>query len=278
MGCLLREISSEAKRYPKVLNTGRDSGFKDCSKSCSITSHREANMKIEYLGHAAFRIETGKTVMLIDPFLTGNPAAKTDWQTASKGATHVLLSHGHSDHVGDSVDILKATGATLVANFEVCNWIASQGVEKYSPGNHGGRISLDEFDVVFTNAHHSSSMIFDGKPLYLGHPSGFVIIPKAERGKTIYLMGDTGLTLDMKLVQEFYKPVIGIVPIGDRFTMGPDQAAYACRKFFKFKTIIPSHYASFSGFVIPDAKPFLKAMGPDKKKVKAISAGESVIL
>jgi L-ascorbate metabolism protein UlaG (beta-lactamase superfamily) len=235
-------------------------------------------VKIEYLGHAAFRIETGKSVLLIDPFITGNPAAKTDWKTASRNVTHLLLSHGHSDHVGDALDILKATGSTLVSNFEICNWLASQGVEKYSPGNHGGRIVFDDFDVVFTNAHHSSSMIFDGKPLYLGHPAGFIIIPKKETGKTVYLMGDTGLTYDMKLVNELYKPTIGIVPIGDRFTMGPDQAAYACKNFFAFDTIIPSHYASFAGFVLPDAGPFLAAMGNDAKQVKVLAAGESLNL
>ena len=235
-------------------------------------------MKIEYIGHAAFRIETGKAILLIDPFITGNPAAKTNVKTISNGVTHVLLTHGHSDHIGDALEILKATGATLVANFEICSWLAAQGVENYSPGNHGGRISFDEFDVVFANAFHSSSMIFDGKPLYLGNPSGFVIIPKKESGKTLYHMGDTGITYDMKLVHELYKPTIGVVPIGDRFTMGPDQAAYACRKFFKFKTIIPSHYASFAGFVLPDAKPFLKAMGPERKKVKVVAPGESVTL
>jgi L-ascorbate metabolism protein UlaG (beta-lactamase superfamily) len=235
-------------------------------------------MKITYIGHAAFRIETGRSVLLIDPFITGNPAATTDWQTASKGTTHLLLTHGHSDHVGDSLDILKATGATLVSNFEVCNWLASQGVDNYSPGNHGGRISFDDFDLVFTNAHHSSSMIFDGKPLYLGHPAGFVIMPKAEPAKIVHIMGDTGLTYDMKLVHELYKPTIGIVPIGDRFTMGPDQAAYACKNFFAFETIIPSHYASFEGYVISDAKPFLAAMGADAHKVKALKGGESITL
>ncbi len=233
-------------------------------------------MKITYLGHAAFRIETGKAVLLIDPFLTGNPAATIGWQEAGKGATHVLLTHGHDDHVGDALAILKVTGAVLVSNFEVCNWLAAQGAEHYSPGNHGGRIAFDDFDVVFTNAHHSSSRIEGGKPIYLGHPAGFVIMPKRETGKTVYLMGDTGITLDMKLVQELYRPNIGIVPIGDRFTMGPDQAAYACRNFFSFDLIIPSHYASFEGFVIPDAKPFLAAMAADAGKVRALKAGESV--
>ena len=111
-------------------------------------------MKITYHGHSAFRIETGKAVVLIDPFFTGNPAAKASWQEASKGCTHVLLTHGHGDHTGDSLAILKATGAVLVANFEICNYLNSKGAENYSPGNHGGRIAFDDFDVIFTNAWH----------------------------------------------------------------------------------------------------------------------------
>ncbi len=219
-------------------------------------------MKITYLGHSAFRIETGKAVILIDPFITGNPAAAMSVEEASRGATHVLLTHGHDDHVGDALAILKQTGATLVANFEICNWLAAQGASNYSPGNHGGRIAFDDFDLVFTNAWHSSSHIKDGVPIYLGNPSGFIIQPKREKGKTLYVAGDTGLSLDMKLIHDLYKPVIGILPIGDRFTMGAEQAAYACKKFFKFKTIIPCHYASFEGYVASDAKAFLKAMGP----------------
>ena len=92
---------------------------------------------------------------------------------------------------------------------------------------------------------------------------------------TAYVSGDTGLTYDMQLVHELYKPEIGIVCIGDRFTMGPDQAAYACRKFFKFKTVIPCHFATFEGFLIPDAKPFLKAMGPKAKSVKVMKSGDT---
>lgn len=235
-------------------------------------------MKITYIGHSAFRIEFAGAVILLDPFITGNPAARADVKSMSAGATHVLLTHGHDDHVGDALDILKATGATLVSNFEVCSWLAGQGVENYSPGNHGGRISFDAFDVMFTNAWHSSSHVENGRPLYLGHPAGFVIEPKAETGKTIHAMGDTGISLDMKLVHELYKPEIGLVPIGDRFTMGPEQAAYACREFFAFDTIIPCHYASFAGYVIPTAEPFLAAMGDQAAKVKVLSGGESIEL
>ncbi len=232
-------------------------------------------MKITYHGHSAFRIETGKSVLIIDPFFTGNPAAKTSWQEGAAGCTHLLLTHGHGDHTGDALDILKATGAVLVSNFEICMWLNAKGVENYSPGNHGGRISCDDFDVVFTNAWHSSSDPTGGTPVYLGNPAGFIIEPKTEQGKTLYIAGDTGLSYDMKLIHELYRPVIGILPIGDRFTMGGDQAAYACRNFFDFNTVIPCHYASFKGFVADDASRFLSAMGQDAGKVKVMSPGQS---
>ncbi|MFO1130454.1 MAG: metal-dependent hydrolase [Hyphomicrobiales bacterium] len=235
-------------------------------------------MKITYHGHSAFRVETGKSVILIDPFFTGNPAAKVGWQEASQGLTHLLLTHGHGDHTGDSLEILKATGATLVSNFEICMWLNAKGIDNYSPGNHGGRISFDDFDVVFTNAWHSSSDTNGGNPVYLGNPTGFVIEPKTETDKTLYVAGDTGLSYDMKLINELYKPVIGIIPIGDRFTMGGDQAAYACQHFFNFRTVIPCHYASFKGFVADDASTFLKAMGPDAGKVRVMAPGETVSL
>jgi L-ascorbate metabolism protein UlaG (beta-lactamase superfamily) len=233
-------------------------------------------MKITYHGHSAFRIETGKSVILVDPFFTGNPAATSTWQQASRGCTHLLLTHGHGDHVGDALAILKATGAVLVSNFEICSWLNAKGVENYSPGNHGGRIAFEDFDVIFTNAWHSSSDIVAGTPVYLGNPSGFVIEPKGGQGKTLYIAGDTGLSMDMKLINDLYRPSIGILPIGDRFTMGGDQAAHACRNFFDFSTVIPCHYASCKGFVEADASKFLKAMGPDAGKVRVMSSGETV--
>jgi L-ascorbate metabolism protein UlaG (beta-lactamase superfamily) len=235
-------------------------------------------MKITYLGHSAFRIETASAVILVDPFITGNPAATSTWQEVSRDCTHLLLTHGHGDHSGDAFNILKATGAVLVSNFEICMWLNGKGIDNYSPGNHGGRIAFPDFDVIFTNAWHSSSDMVGGVPLYLGNPSGFVIQPKHERGKTLYIAGDTGLSLDMKLIQELYRPVIGILPIGDRFTMGAEQAAYACRNFFDFQTVIPCHFASFKGFVAEDASKFLEAMGPDAAKVRVMSSGETADL
>ena len=171
-------------------------------------------MKITYFGQSAFRIETGEAVIMLDPFLSGNPLFKGDAKEVSRGATHVLLTHGHDDHLGDALQICKDTGAMLVANFEVAMYLAAKGVANYSPGNHGGRIAFDDFDVVFTNAWHSSSHIDNGTPIYLGNPAGFVIMPKKEKGRTLYVSGDTGITSDMKLVQDLYKPQMGIMCIG----------------------------------------------------------------
>jgi len=235
-------------------------------------------MKITYFGHSAFRIETGKAVIMLDPFLSGNPLFKGDVKEVSRGATHVLLTHGHDDHLGDTAAICKDTGATLVANFEIAMYLANKGVANYSPGNHGGRISFADFDCVFTNAWHSSSHIDNGTPIYLGNPAGFVILPKKEKGRSLYVSGDTGITTDMKLIHDLYKPQIGIMCIGDRFTMGPDQAAHACKTFFKFKTVIPCHFATFEGFLIPDAKPFVKALGPKGKTAKVMKSGDTVTI
>jgi L-ascorbate metabolism protein UlaG (beta-lactamase superfamily) len=233
-------------------------------------------MKVTYFGHSAFRIETGNAVIMLDPFLTGNPLFKGDVKEASRGATHVLLTHGHDDHTGDTLQICKNTGATLISNFEVAMYFAAKGVTNYSPGNHGGRIGFADFDVVFANAWHSSSHIENGTPVYLGNPAGFVVLPKKEKGRTLYASGDTGITYDMKLIHDLYKPQIGIMCIGDRFTMGPDQAAYACKTFFKFKRVIPCHFATFEGFLIPDAKPFVKAMGPKAKTVAVMKSGDTI--
>ncbi len=216
-------------------------------------------MKITWLGHSAFRVETGSSVIMFDPFLTGNPSFSGDAAEAYKGATHVALTHGHDDHVGDTMKICADNEAVLVANFEICMYLNGKGVKNVSPGNHGGTIEFDDFTLSFVQAWHSSSSMVDGVPVYLGNPAGLILTSKAEPGKILYHMGDTDIFSDMALINEIYNPTIGIVPVGDRFTMGGELAAMACKRFFEFETILPCHFGTFP-IIEPSADKFIQAM------------------
>jgi L-ascorbate metabolism protein UlaG (beta-lactamase superfamily) len=231
-------------------------------------------MKLTWFGHSAFRLDIPGAVIMLDPFL-GNPTFTGGHAEAYAGATHVVLTHGHDDHIGSTVEICQATGATLVANFEVCVYLSGKGVEKYSPGNHGGQIDFGAFSVAFVPAWHSSSTIVDGVPIYLGNPAGVVITAKGE--KTLLHMGDTDIFPGMELINEFFAPKIGIVPIGDRFTMGATRAALACKRYFDFETVIPSHYATF-GLLDADADKFIAAMENEQAKVLVPERGVAVAL
>ena len=202
-------------------------------------------MRITWYGHSAFKLAFGSSVVLIDPFLE-NGVFKGDATKATAGATHILLTHGHFDHVGETVEIAKRTGATLVADFDLAQWLSSQGVEKLEPMNTGGSIRLEGFRVTMTQAFHSSAKLLDnGVSIDLGDPHGLIIAPEGEDEPVVYAMGDTGIFDDMKLINELYAPTIGFVPIGDRFTMGAKTAAYACRHYFDFDLVVPCHYGTF---------------------------------
>ncbi len=183
---------------------------------------------------------------MLDPFLTGNGVFEDSGmslEAAMTGVTHIALTHGHDDHVGDTVEISKKTGATVIGVYELVAYLSGLGVENIEPGNPGGTIDCGDFDVSFVKAFHSSSTTVDGKPIYLGNPCGLVIRPKV--GPTIYHMGDTEIFGDMALVNDIFSPTVGLVPVGDRFTMGAKTAAMACGKYFKFETVIPIHYGTF---------------------------------
>ncbi|HKB21255.1 MAG TPA: metal-dependent hydrolase [Methyloceanibacter sp.] len=203
-------------------------------------------MKITWFGHSCFRIETGRSNILIDPFLTGNATfedADIPLHNVTKGVTHVALTHGHEDHTGDTVRICKETNAQLLAVHELATYLAGRGVEKVDPGNTGGTLYHDDFELTFVPAWHSASNIVDGRPVYLGACCGLVLA--AGEGKTVYHMGDTAIFSDMALINELYRPEIGFVPIGDRYTMGAKTAALACKRFFQFEVIVPCHYGTF---------------------------------
>jgi L-ascorbate metabolism protein UlaG (beta-lactamase superfamily) len=228
-------------------------------------------MKLTWFGHSAFRAEFGNARVMIDPFLTGNPKFKGEAKEAAAGATHVLVTHGHNDHVGDAADICKANDAMLVGSAEVGDFMQMQGVKNVNSGNHGGTVDCGGFTVSFVNALHSSSINMpDGKILYMGNPLGLVI--KAPGEPTLYHMGDTGIFGDMELIGLIHQPKIGIVPIGDRYTMGGDTAALACRKYFKFDTVIPCHYGTFP-ILDQTADRFIREMGTDGKKVHVPEIG-----
>lgn len=231
-------------------------------------------MKATWYGHSAFRIETGGSVIMIDPFLSGNPSFDGDAAKAGEGATHVVLTHGHDDHIGDTVDICRANGAQLVANFEICTYLGGKGVDDCNPGQPRRRVDCGDFEVAFVPAWHSSASIVDGVPVYLGNPAGVVILPKAEDEPVVLHMGDTDIFSDMKLIADIYKPRIGFVPIGDRFTMGAQTAARACNEYFDFETVVPVHYGTFP-VLDQDATKFLKAMQGSKTGVVVPKIGEA---
>lgn len=231
-------------------------------------------MKITWFGHSAYRVDIPGAAIMIDPFI-GNPTFKGDQKAAYQGATHVALTHGHDDHIGSTVEICKATGATLIANFEICNFLAGQGVESYSPGNHGGTVDYGAFSLAFVPAWHSSSSIVDGTPVYLGNPAGIVLTAPSE--KTLLHMGDTDIFSDMALINEIYRPKIGIVPIGDRFTMGAKLAAMACNRYYDFETVIPCHYGTFD-LLDPNAEKFVEEMKGAAAKVLVPERGQAAEL
>ncbi len=214
-------------------------------------------MQITWYGHSAFRLDFAGKAVLIDPFFTGNPAFVSDRKAAIKGVSHILLTHGHSDHVGDALDISKSTGAPVTANYDLCMWLAAKGLEHFNPMNTGSTTEQGGFTVTLVRADHSSGDIADGMPIYLGNPCGVIVKAKGE--PTVYHMGDTDIFSDMGLLAEIHQPKVAFAPIGDRFTMSPKTAALAVKRFFKLDAVVPCHYGSFP-IIEPNADKFVAEM------------------
>lgn len=200
-------------------------------------------MKIIWLGHGSFRIEIADQVLLVDPWLNGNPMMEgQDHAAAIAGATQILVTHGHFDHTQDIVEISTSTGAPVSAIYELAGYLSAQGAVEGAALNKGGTIRFGDVSVTLVPASHSSSMMVDDRPMYVGSETGFMI---SGEGRTIYYSGDTAIMADMDWMGDYFQPDIGILSAGGRFTMDMAQAAYAAKRYFNFRTVIPGHYRTF---------------------------------
>ena len=219
-------------------------------------------IRITWHGHAAIGIETGGKRLLFDPYLTGNPA--TTLKPEALNPDYILISHGHGDHVGDAVDIARRTGATIISNYEICSWFeAKHGLPNTHAQHIGGGFNYDFGRVKLTPALHGSTLP-DGANG--GNPAGFLIY--TQNGKKIYDAADTGLFGDMKLIGE-EKIDLALLPIGDNYTMGPDDALRAV-KLIRPKIVIPIHYNTFD-LIRQDA-------GKWAKRVKTATQGKTRVV
>ncbi len=199
----------------------------------------EISLKISYHGHSVVYVQTDTHRILIDPFITGNELCDLDPNTVE--ADVILLTHGHGDHVGDTAAIAKRTGAQIVAIVELADYLGQKGLNTHGM-NIGGGFQFDFGHVKYTQAFHSSAYADDdGNPIYTGMPAGILL---TIEGKTIYHVGDTGLFSDLKLIGERNDIDVAFIPIGDNFTMGPEDALVAA-DWINAKKVVPIHYNTF---------------------------------
>ncbi|CAM3100793.1 metal-dependent hydrolase [Paracoccus nototheniae] len=230
-------------------------------------------MKLTWLGHSGFRLEIEGAVILIDPWMSGNPVFPEDARAAAiDGATHILLTHGHGDHSGDTLALARDLKIPVVGIFDlVSHWEGTEGIEGIG-FNKGGTVDLGGAKVTMVNATHSSSISGPDGPVYAGHESGYMI---AGERHVIYVSGDTDIMADMDWMGDLHKPDIGILCAGGHFTMDMARAAYAARRYFDFRTVIPCHYKTFplleqSAQVLIDALPDVRVIEPEVMKAIAL--------
>ena len=198
--------------------------------------------RLTWLGHSTWQaISPGGKSLLIDPWVKENPSCPEHLKTFDR-IDVMLITHGHSDHIADAVSLAKEHEPTVYCNFETSVWLQGKGVKNVEGMNKGGTVILDGIEITMVGADHSCGILDDGKIVYGGDPCGYVI--RFENGYKIYHAGDTNVFGDMRLIGELYRPDLALLPIGGHFTMGPREAAVACR-LLGVRRVIPMHFGTF---------------------------------
>jgi L-ascorbate metabolism protein UlaG (beta-lactamase superfamily) len=199
-------------------------------------------VKITYLGHSAFKLVSPQGVVLyLDPFLKNNPMTPPALKEVDK-ADLILPTHGHGDHLGDTVSIAQKTNASVVAMNELGIYLTKKGLKNVVRMSKGGSYTAKGIRITMVNAQHSSSVVEGDQVIYTGEPAGFII--RFENGFTVYHAGDTAVMADMKIFGDLYKPNLAFLPIGSRYTMDPQEAAYACQ-LLRPQYVVPMHYGTW---------------------------------
>ncbi len=217
-------------------------------------------IKLTWLGHATFRIETpeGKT-LYIDPWIGGNPMCPEGEKDVKK-VDVLVITHGHFDHIADAVELAKPEGRTVVGIFELCSWLEKKGAKKTSAMNKGGTQVVADVKITMVHAVHSCGIQDGDQIVYGGEACGYVL--EFSNGVKMYHAGDTNVFSDMAIIRDLYAPKIAMLPIGDHFTMSPREAAYAC-KLLKPEAVIPMHFGTFPALTGRPAQ--LQALAPEVK-------------